>query len=150
MLKSVLIKHLLLSLIMLGIAQVSLAAGNNSSLNMVDLLSQLQQKGYTGIYKVRQKDNVYIIKAVTEQGQQITLQVQRQNPNIPPLSREQGKYLTLLDAAKKVTTSGYHNIIKIKRSEHENRYKIRAYDNNNKPVKLYIDINTGKLTKSND
>jgi hypothetical protein len=122
-----------------------------NTMSVVQVLNNLQSKGYANVYKIEFEDGAYKVKMISTDGKVTELKLNPQtgaiietkqetsNRKLPALS------LTVLQAAQKVEAAGYHGVYKIKMESNE--FEVEALDQNNKKVDLNVDGQSGKITK---
>ena len=109
------------------------------------IVNVLQKEGYTGIRKIKLKDDFYWVDAFTAQGQRVKIQL---DPKIYAiLEPRTGKTsLTIPELAQKIQEAGFTEIY-VFESE-DDAYEVIASNKNRKKVKLFINASTGKITDS--
>lgn len=122
------------------------AHSSKKQIPMSILLQDLKINGYNIISKVELDKDFFVVDALSPQGQKISVLMKSdtgeiKEPEINPMPQ-----VLLEDAVRRAESSGYHDIYKVEYSGHQ--YRIKAYDQKDKKVKLKIDGSTGEITTS--
>ncbi|MCE3239315.1 MAG: hypothetical protein K0R24_2296 [Gammaproteobacteria bacterium] len=138
-------KSLPLALSLILGTSIAIAAETAPPVSVVDVLQRLDQAGYRQIQEIEHDDGTYKVEAFGPQGQKINFEINSRNMQIPPLDKKGKSYLTMLQVARKLQGIGYTRIDQIEFDD--DYYDVKAYDANNKAVKLEVNSVTGEINK---
>lgn len=124
---------------------IAMAAEIVPPVPVVDVLQRLDQAGYSQIHNIQYKDGIYKVEAYGSQGQKIKFDINAKTMVIPAIENKGKPYLTMLQVARSLRGAGYSRIEKIEFDD--KYYEVKAYDVNNKQVKLEVNSISGAITK---
>lgn len=106
-------------------------------------LQNLSDKGYAIVRQVEYKDGIYKVEVINVQGKQVDVRINAQTGR--PFKLPENNTLTLLEAVKKVESSGYSHLYKVE--SEDGKYEIKALDAKGNKIKLEVDAMNGKVSK---
>ncbi len=115
-------------------------------MQMSKVLSDLKSKGYSIVKKVEFEKGMYEIQAINGEGKSEKIKMNGKTGEIVK-PKDNKEYMSALEIAKKVEEAGYHNIFKIETEWFGKKYEVKAYNKENKKVKLDVDAVSGKVMK---
>jgi hypothetical protein len=111
---------------------------------MSTILQKLQAKGYSIIREIKFEKGAFEAKAINAQGNEIDIRINPQTGEMFQPTANPAR-LNMLEVVKKVEAAGYHNIYKIKSDD--DKYDVKALDNNGKSVEVEVNAITGTISK---
>lgn len=113
----------------------------DNTMKMSQILQKMQQDGFTVIKEIKFDGKNYLAKAINSDGSDIKLEISPTGEIMNP--KEIDHNIPMLDAVQKVENAGYKSITEIDASK--KKYEIKAFDKNNKEVKLKVDAKSGQI-----
>lgn len=105
------------------------------SIPMSTVLQNLKAKGYEIVPSVKFKDGNYEARAISAQGQKVTVAVNAKTGEVMAAKTRMETTISTLQAVQTVEKAGYHSIYKITR--HEDKYKVKALNKDNEKVEFF-------------